>query len=146
MAVNAPEVQILADSDSTVVVKITGQYDAATTANTKVVVANTVGFANTSKDCILSLEELQYSVRVNSGFIALEWHSKVNSNSRIVNFGSIAADGRLSHTIVNNANTPSGDINLVVRGAANNDTYNFILKLRKENQNGAFSNAWARYN
>ena len=146
MAVNAPEVQVLADTDSVVVFKITGQYNAATTANTKVIQSNTVGYANTSRDCILSLEECHYSVKINSGFIALEWVSKVNSNARILNFGSAAADGVLRNYMVNNANTPSGDVNLYVSGAANNDTYNFILKFRKENNNNSFANAYARYN
>ena len=144
MAVNVPETQILADSDTTVIVKVTGYHNGATTSNTKILQSNTVNYANTSRDCILEIEKIQYSVQFATGSLALEYISKVNTNNRIVNFSG-RADGVVNVYIPNAANTPSGDLNLAVVGAANNDTYNFIITLRKTTKNSAFINVYVPY-
>lgn len=144
MAVNVPEVQILVDGERTVIAKVTAYFNGATTSNTKIIQSNATFGANTSRDCILDVESVQYSVSVNAGFISLEHISKVNSNSKIYNFSG-RADGILTAPIGNNANTPSGDINLNIVGAAQNDVINLIITMTKNGRNDAFQNVFAAY-
>src|ERR1019366_1265995 len=90
-------------------------------SNAVIVQANSLTGANASKAyCPLSIQDIQYVVGV-TGSIILEWVSTVAANTPILVFGSpynstgvYTGEFNAARTalITNNANTPSGDINL----------------------------------
>ena len=133
MLYNTPQTQILDDQDHQTVVKITGYYNAATNANTLVVQANSLFGANASLPCILGLNSIEYSTSINNGFVALEWVSTANQNTTITSAGRFN-DGAFARYIPNNANTPTGDENLVTQGLAPGDSYTLIVSFLKEYQ------------
>lgn len=136
---NAPEVQLLSDGGLTSVVKISGIYTSGVTANTKVVTANALSFANNSQPCLITISKIQYVSDV-SGFVQLEWQG--SPNAAIASFGS-GQSGELNAYFPNYANTATGDINLFVSGAASGDSFTLIVTLNKEQ---GFANAFVEYN
>ena len=148
MLYNTPQVQIIDDQDHQTVVKITGYYNAACTTNTLVVQSNTLFGANTSRPCILAVNSWEYSTSLSNGFIALEWVSTVNQNTTIMTAGRFN-DGAIARYIPNNANTPTGDVNLVTANAQPGDSFSLTVSFMKvfegskgaNNYLGAVSNA-----
>lgn len=138
MAVNVPEVQVLADSENTVILKVAAYFDAATSSNTKILTSNTVRGANTSRVCMIDVEKVQYSCQMASGYVSLEYQGAA-ANSKIYNLGG-RADGQFISTVPNNATGPTGDLNLAIVNAGANDVVNLVLTLRKNNANQAFNN------
>ena len=130
MLLNVPQVQIIDDNDHQTVVKITGMYTAACTANTVVIKSNTLYGANTSLPCLLAVNSWEYSTSLANGFIALEWVSTFNANTTIMTSGR-CNDGGVSRFIPNNANTPTGDINLVTANAQPGDSFTLTVSFLK---------------
>ena len=127
---NTPQVQVIADDDHQAVIKITGYYNSGNTSNTVVLVSNTLFGANGSRPCLLAVNAYEYSTSINNGFIALEWVSTVNSNTTIVTSGRFN-DGAVNRYIPNNANTPTGDVNMFVSGLASGDSYTLVVSFLK---------------
>jgi hypothetical protein len=140
MLLNAPQVQIIDDNDHQTVVKITGVFSAATSSNTVVVQANTLYGANASLPCILTVNCWEYSSSLSNGSIVLEWVSTANQNTTILTAGR-ANDGGFARIIENNANTPTGDVNLAILGAAGGDSFSltvsFLKKFQGQTQKGS---------
>ena len=144
MAANQPTTQILMDDGAKTVVKVTGYYNtAASNANTQIINAKTLAFANSSQNCILTLIGVQYSVDLSTGFVQLAWEG-VSSNTEILTFGT-STTGTFSGWFPNNATNPTGNVTISVYGAQPNDCYNFILILNKEPHLG-YANAYLGYN
>lgn len=139
MSVNTPEVFILDDQDHYVTVKVIGFYNATTNANTVIVTANTLRGANTSQPCILSLTAATYTSSMNNGFLAIEYISSVNSNSKAITMGRFN-DGIFNQYIPNSANTPTGDINLLQQSLGSADAFTLVLTFVKEFQGTYWSN------
>lgn len=133
MLFNTPQVQIIDDQDHQAVVKITGYYNTATSANTLVVAANTLFGGNTSLPCILAVNSWEYSSSLANGFIALEWVSTTNQNTTIMTCGRFN-DGAIARYIPNNANTPTGDVNLVTANAQPGDSFSLTVSFLKQLQ------------
>jgi hypothetical protein len=133
MAVNVPEVLVLDDQDHYVTVKVIGFYNAATNANSVIVTANTLRGANTSLPCILSLTAATYTSSMNNGFLAIEYVSSVNANSKAITMGRFN-DGIFNQYIPNSANTPTGDINLLQQSLGSADAFTLVLTFVKEFQ------------
>ena len=148
-------IQTLHDSQAKTVIKVVGVYPAANAAaNIIIAQANTFFGANTSKTyCPISITSMQYVVGVGAGSVALQWVSTVNTNSTIMQFGASSVnsppwwgeyDGSKAATLVNNANTPSGDLNLYIASMAANDFFNFVIVFNKETvYGGPGVGAWA---
>lgn len=128
---NAPQVQIIDDQDHQIVVKITGYYTAACTANTLVVQANTLFGANASLPCILGVNSWEYSSSLANGFISFEWVSNGNTNTTIMTCGRFN-DGAIARYIPNNANTPTGDVNMWTANAQAGDSFSITISFLKE--------------
>lgn len=139
MSVNNPEVQVLYDTGRETMVKIHGYYNSATTSNTKVITANALTFANASQTCLVSITRIMYQTQM-TGIAQLQWQGS-GGNTPIVSFGRSAA-GTFEGYMTNNGSSPTGDINLWVVGAANNDSYDLFLTLNKEQ---GFANAFLLY-
>ena len=154
MAANVT-MQTLHDSQVKTVIKVVGIYPAANAAaNIIIAQANTFFGANTSKTyCPMSIVSMQYVVGVGAGSIALQWVSTVNANVTIMQFGASSAnsppwwgeyDGSKAATLINNANTPSGDLQLYIQSMAANDFFDFVIVLNKETvYGGPGVGAWA---
>lgn len=143
MAFNAIETQKLVDDYKTVTYKITGIANSAWTANSTVITANTLNFANSSVYCPLILLKVQYSVDApqNNGYVRLHWVSKTaNANQAIFNF-STSDDGVFEAWMPNNATNPSGDIGVALSMPANS-IFNFIMTFLKDNSTGAWANGY----
>ena len=147
MAVNVPEVVVIDDNDHQTVLKIVGFFNAATSSNTKIQ-ANTFKGANTSiTPCLVGVVNILYSTSFSNGSIALEYVSTVNTNTRIAQVGR-CNDGELNKYVPNNANTPSGDMNINIANAGANDSFTMYVTCLKEMQ-GAYwafnagAGAWA---
>src|ERR1039458_2160930 len=119
MAANVT-MQTLHDSQVKTVIKVVGIYSAANAAaNIIIAQANSFFGANTSKTyCPLSIVDMQYIIGVGAGSVALQWVSTVNANANIFQFGASSVssppwygeyNASRAATLVNNANTPSGD-------------------------------------
>jgi uncharacterized membrane protein len=130
---NAPQVQIIDDQDHQTVVKITGCYTAACTANTLVVQSNTLFGANTSLPCILAVNSWEYSSSLANGFISFEWVSNGNTNTTIMTCGRFN-DGTIARYIPNNANTPTGDVNMWTANAQPGDSFSITISFLKQYQ------------
>jgi hypothetical protein len=130
MLLNVPQVQLIDDNDHQSVVKITGVFSTATSSNTVVVQANTLYGANSSRPCILAVNSWEYSASFANGAIVLEWVSTANQNTTIMTAGR-ANDGAIARYIPNNANTPTGDVNLAILGAAPGDTFSLTVSFMK---------------
>jgi hypothetical protein len=141
MAANVPVTQVLYEDGKTALVKIDAYYTAANTFNAKVVTANTLAFANASQTCLFTINRIQYSVDAATGFFQLQWIG-ASSNQQIMTFGT-SNDGNFETYIPNNATSPTGDLNLMTSGVANNDCITLILTLTKET---GYSNAYIGYN
>lgn len=144
---NAPVATLTWDHDYTAVLKITGQYNAAANAsNTKVLSANGVKFANTSKACFLDVVGIEYHMALANGFVSLEFNNPTG-NITIDTFGKRQSGGLDSYitnpgTANANANAINGfgDINLLTSALDANDTFTVVVVFRKNDFNGAFAN------
>ena len=146
MLTNAAEIQILQDTGNQVAVKVSGYFTSANTSNTKVIVANTLFGANASKTLNdLSLTGITWTGSITSnGVVSLQYHSTVNTNTSIMNFTGSESFPLYQTYVRNNANTPSGDINLQMIGVGPNSAYTLIAYFNKEKGNqGPNSDAWA---
>ena len=148
-------IQTLCDSQIKTVIKVVGIYPAANAASNIIIAqANTFFGANTSKTyCPMSISYISYIIGIGTGSVALQWVSTVNANSTILQFGASSVnsppyygeyDPSLAAALTNNANTPSGDLQIYVNAMAANDFFNFIITLNKETVYGARgAGAWA---
>jgi hypothetical protein len=144
MAANAPEVQLIADADTTAKIKITGFYNAATgAANTKILTANTLLGADNTKACIVNVERVQFATGLANGYISLEYIG--TSNTKIFSFGK-RESGHIDGFIPNNATAPTGDLNLFTSALDANDSYSIIVTVRKINTNKCFDALFTPYN
>jgi len=144
---NVIDIQTLSDSDFQVVLKITAFYtSAANASNTVVAQSNTFKGANGSVvPCYLDVERVEFDVGTANGFLSLQYVG--SSNQSIINFGRVGGAGVYEQWIPNNANTPTGDINLMTSALDANDTYSMIVTLRKRNDGtNAWANIWNAYN
>jgi hypothetical protein len=163
MLLNTPIITVLDDQDHQSVIQISATY-AATNAGFNVVViqANTLYGANTSLPCIICVNDVQYTSSIANGSLVIEYVSSGNANSPICTFGR-ANDGEIVRYFKNQANTPTGDINLFGQNLEANDSFTIIISVLKEylgcswasiatmnvGQNygaGAWANAQAHYN
>ena len=143
MAFNAIEVQKLVDDYKTLTVKVTGIANSQWTANSVVVQANTLNFANSSVLCPLVLTKLQYSTDAapTSGYVRIHWVSNTaNANQTMFNFGT-SDDGIFEAWMPNNAPNPSGDVGVALQLPANS-IFNFIMTFIKDNGTGAWANGY----
>lgn len=130
---NTPEVFILDDTDHQAVIKITGYYVSAQTANVKIVTANTLRGANTSLPCILSIGAMEYTSSINAGYVAVQFIGNT-SNSNAFTVGR-CNDGQWNRYVPNSGPAlPTGDLNLQQVNCAANDSFTIILTLIKEFQ------------
>jgi hypothetical protein len=137
---NVPVATVVWDSDTSTVLRITGQYNTNTTvSNTKVLTANTVRGANASKLCIIDVTAVQFAIGTANGFVSLEYISS-NGNNTIVSLGKFQT-GEIEAYMSNpvGANT-TGDINLFTSNLDANDSFSMVISLRKNNFNGAYDN------
>ena len=67
--------EIISDSGKTAIVKITERFAAANDRFFTIVVPNNLRFANTSQNCAVSIEQIQYSTSFASGLLKLYWDS-----------------------------------------------------------------------
>jgi len=147
-------IQVLRDNEQETSWKVVGSFASANTGNT-VLQSNTLFGANASKICLVGITDIQYIVGVGTGSVTLQWVSYVNSNVTIMNFGasSVASppyggefNAATASYLTNNANTPSGDINIQYNNMAANDFFNFVISVQKEyvaNSAGYGAGAWA---
>lgn len=139
MIFNTPTIQIIDDQDHQAVIKITGMYTSACTASNSVVVqANSLFGANSSLPCMISVNAVEYSTSIANGALALEYVSTVNNNTTITTCGR-NSDGQFARYIKNQANTPSGDINLLIDDMEANDAYTIIVSVLKEYQGAVWA-------
>ena len=149
--------QVIKDTTEHTVIKLTGSFDgsgqesniARIQANTLygALNANTVPGLLTSGGSALpyyglSLYRLWYDCAA-GGDVQLFWRADTNMPLMILN-GNGEYDGAgNSPTIPNNASTgKNGDIGIVTRGMAANDSYTMVIELRKDNahyQRGQFN-------
>jgi hypothetical protein len=141
MASNTPEVQLLTDDGQTTVVKITGYYDAANSANSMVVNTAALAFANTSKTCLVSVSRIQFASDVANGAVQLYWEGS-SSNTAIMNFGG-GQSGSFDAYITNNAASPTGNIGIRTISLGAGDNYTIVMRLNKEQ---GYANAFIGYN
>jgi hypothetical protein len=128
MAVNAPEVQTIYDSATQTIVKVSGYYNASTSANTTIVVPTALAYANVSQTCLLQLTSVQYAVGV-TGYIQLAWQG-TSANTPILTFAKSVA-GEIQAMIGNNATGPTGNVVLVQQGLAALDGYSMLITFNK---------------
>ena len=128
MAVNAPEVQTIYDSATQTIVKVSGYYNASTSANTTIVVPTALAYANVSQTCLLQLTSVQYAVGV-TGYIQLAWQG-ASANTPILTFAKSGA-GEIQAMIGNNATGPTGNVVLVQQGLAALDGYSMLITFNK---------------
>jgi hypothetical protein len=146
-APNIPDVQVLTDSDARVVIKLSAFYTSAQTAgNTLVIQANTLKGANTSiVPCYLDVEKIEFDSGTANGYLSLEYVG--TANQKIMSFGRLSGSGVYEQWIPNNANTPTGDINLFTSALDANDTWSIVVTFRKRNDGTqAWANLFNAYN
>lgn len=138
MANNVVETQIIRDDDQYVTIKVTGVANSAWNVNAGAILvqANTLFGANASQVfCPLSLTDVKFSMDVGSlGYIQFVWVSTVNVNTAIMTFGQIGSATFDGQSIFNNANTPSGDVGVVVSNLGSGNSFNFVLTFVKDKQ------------
>ena len=134
--------QTLVDSGKTAIIKITERYESANDRYFTVVDPQSLNFANTSQNCFVSIEKIQYSTGFGNGSMKLYWDSGSDPVD-IVNIGK-AQSGRFDAYMINNSTAPlGGNINLQVYSTEANDTYTIIIHLNKE---FGYANAYIDYN
>lgn len=148
---NAFTYQVIKDTTEHAVIKITGYFDgsgqesnvARIQANTlygaldanNVPLRSVLSQSNTAKPYYgLALNRLWYDCAA-GGDVQLYW--KADTNVCLMNLnGNGEFDGMGNWTTIpNNAGTgKTGDIGVITRGMAANDSYTMIIELRKENE------------
>lgn len=143
--------QIVYDGGAKTVLKIVGNAGAANTVNTTVLISNTLfGAVNSGgKICLLTLSKAYHTCAM-TGNVQLEWVSSVNTNAPMLMFGGSSSGVLDAVEIPNNANTPTGDVNLNYKGQAN-DVFTIVLTFNKDTSvygapyAGAWANVYAGY-
>jgi hypothetical protein len=161
--------QVLRDSTTDVVIKLTGQFDGASgneTANNIKVVANSfygaldansvplrssLSVSNTPLPYYnLQLTSAQYFVSMSTasppGSVELYWVGNNNSTANNATIFYLNGNGEYGSqqqpAILNNAIGPNGNLGISTYGATANTAYTIILSLRKDNahyQRGQFN-------
>jgi hypothetical protein len=159
--------QVLRDSTTDVVIKLTGQFDGASgneTANNIKVVANSfygaldansvplrssLSVSNTPLPYYnLQLTSAQYFVSMSTasppGSVELFWAGNTTANDRTIFYlnGNGEYGSQQQPAILNNAINPNGNLGINTYGASANTAYTIILSLRKDNahyQRGQFN-------
>jgi hypothetical protein len=141
MIFNQPNIQILDDQDHQTVISVSGVYTSACTGSNGIVIqANTFYGANASLPCIISVNAVEYDTSFANGSATLEYVSNGNNNTTIATMGRNNS-GNFSRYIRNQANTPTGDINLLLNNVEPSDTFMIIVSFLKEYQGCAWANA-----
>ncbi len=140
---------VIYDGGNKTVLKVVGSFGAANTTNTTLLVSNTLYGANAAggKICLLNILKLYYHVSL-AGRVSLEWISSVNTNATILTFGGQSGGAFLEQAFNNNANTPTGDLNLNVQNAQANDVFDFVITFNKDTgvYGAPYAGAWANVN
>jgi hypothetical protein len=138
MANNVVEIQTIRDDDQYVTVKVTGVAANGWNVNagSTLIQANQLFGSNASQAfCPLSLTDVKFSMDVGAlGYIQFHWVSTVNVNTTIMTFGQIGSATFDGLSIYNNANTPSGDVGVVVSNLGAGNSFNFVLTFVKDKQ------------
>lgn len=151
--------QVIKDTTEHAVIKITGSFDGSgQESNTARIQANTLygaldannvplrtslSLSNTAKPYYgLSLNRLWYDCAA-GGDVQLYWKANTNVPLMILN-GNGEFDGMGNWTTIpnNGGSGVTGDIGIVTRGMAANDSYTMIIEVRKDNayyQRGQFN-------
>ena len=159
--------QVLRDSTTDVVIKLTGQFDGLSvneTANNIKVVANSfygaldansvplrssLSVSNTPLPYYnLQLTSAQYFVSMSTasppGSVELFWAGNTTANNATIFYlnGNGEYGSQQQPAILNNAINPNGNLGINTYGASANTAYTIILSLRKDNahyQRGQFN-------
>jgi len=149
MAANAPTTQILSDQNGLVTVKVTGFYNATTTSNNKIIQANTLAGANTSRACIISLVDIEYDITIPNGFLSVQYQGSAANADAVILGGDCA--NKMKYYIPNpfaggaNNVVGFGDINLLVSNAASEGCYTLLMTFTKEGDaGGGFANSFTQ--
>ena len=135
----AVETQTVYDNGQTALVKVVGYFTGATTSNTLIVTANTLSYANVSQTCLLDIDKIDFTSKLNSGFAQLVFvGSSANTAAVAISNGTGTLPG-----MQNNATSPLGDLGLFVYKAADGDSFTMYVTLRKRS---GFSSAYTPYN
>ena len=155
---NLIETQVLFDTTpGPSAIKIIGYYTQATNSNTLIISANSLLHANTSKPCVISVEEIQYAAGFANGFCQLQWVGKTaSSNIDLAVLGGRTCGSLICYMpnpLIADGNTAnlngglSGDIGLTVNGGEPFDSFTLIIKVIKEGgAGGGYANGYAQYN
>lgn len=158
---NAFTYQVLRDTTTDAVIKLTGRFDGASgsEANTaRIQVANLAnalatngypranaqgGAANTALSYYdVQVTGIKYNVNMGAGAVELFWNGGTPSTIALLNgVGTYGAETQ-DPAIPNNAGTPNGNIGVNTYGVVANTSYTVVLTLRKNNahfQRGQFN-------
>jgi hypothetical protein len=159
--------QVLRDTTTDVVIKLTGQFDGASgnESNNAKIVANSFygalatngfpvaniqgGAANTTLSYYnLQLTSAQYFVSMSTasppGSVELFWVGNTTANNATIFYlnGNGEYGSQQQPAIMNNAINPNGNLGINTYGASANTAYTLIISLRKDNahyQRGQFN-------
>jgi hypothetical protein len=139
MAANTINVQLLADSGEKVISKAVGYFTDTINANSVLISANTLRFANNNVgSCIVDVEEVQYTSSMLGGYVRLYYSGAEESEIVAISTGT----GTINKTISNSANTPTGNVVIDVYNAQSGDSFTIIVTGRKVS---GFANAALTY-
>ena len=126
------DIQTINDNSYGAVLKITGYYTASGSAsNTKIVAPLNLSYANTTAGAVntVSIERIVYDTNMSAGFVQLAWEG-ASSNMPIVSLSR--SSGEFNIKMINNAASPTGNVNMWINAPASNDTFTIFLHLLKE--------------
>jgi hypothetical protein len=165
MAAPKTTYQVLRDSTTDAVIKLTGQFDGTTqeSSNNRIVASSLYGAldannvplrsslskSNTAKPYYnLQLTSMQYFVSMGTanppGSVEVFWAGDTNANNATIFYlnGNGEFGSQQQPAILNNATNPTGNIGVNTYGATSNTAYTLILSFRKDNahyQRGQFN-------
>lgn len=138
---NTPVIQVCYDDANRAKIKVTGWYNGG--ANVSVGSSNTLIQANTLFGANLAspgpwlLDVLQVEGNIDltqtTEFIHLQFVSSVNQNTDIMVVGGPGNAVFLDGYMPNNANTPTGDLNIYLNNGKAGDCYSLMITLQKNN-------------
>lgn len=132
---NTPVIQVCYDDANRAKVKVTAWYNGGGTTSNTLIQSNTLFGANLSQACILEILQIEGNVDLtnNTELLHLQYVSSVNQNTDIMVIGGPGNAVFLDGYIPNNANTPTGDLNIFLNGGKGGDCYSLMLTFQKSN-------------
>lgn len=134
---NTPIIQICYDDANRAKIKVTAWYNGSPATSNTLIQANTLFGANLASPGPWLLDVLQIEGNVdltnNTELVHVQFVSSVNQNTDIMVVGGPGNAVFLDGYIPNNANTPTGDLNIFLNGPKGGDCYTLMITVQKNN-------------